>query len=362
MKLTPLYQAHIDLGAKMCGFAGYEMPIQYDKSIIAEHEWVRGHCGIFDVSHMGQLILEGEEAADFLATISPTLFHNIPIMMAKYTVLLNKMGGIIDDMIVTRLDEKKFSLVVNASRKAEDIEHITTHLPDSLTLTELDQALIAVQGPTSEKVLSAVFDLALHEISYMRATTKQLENYGKITLSRLGYTGEDGFEISIPNEHAPAFWQRLLSNSEVRPIGLAARDSLRLEMGYALYGNDINTSTSPIEADLGWVISKDHDNFFGADRILKEMKKGTSRKLVGLRLVDKGIARHGATIHDKNGDQIGEITSGTMSPSLKEAICMGYVHSDYMHAGQELFIHVRSRPLKAIVTKLPFVSARTKKL
>ena len=337
-------------------FAGYDMPLFYEGGVMEEHLWTRSKAGVFDVSHMGQIILEGPEAMALLHTITPSSFVKTPPMMAKYTVLTNKDGGIIDDLIVTKITDTKFFAVINAGCKEKDISWIDENLPDSVEMKRLDdRGLIALQGPAAEKVLHEVLYLDILQLKYMRMV--QIDD---LYISRLGYTGEDGFEISLPAEHAPTFWERLCEHGDVQPIGLAARDSLRLEMGYCLYGHDIDDTTSPVEADLAWVIGKDADEFIGSKRILDELENGASRKRVGVMLTDKGVAREGAKILSSEGYEIGVLTSGGFSPSLQKSIGQGYVPPLYAEEGTEVLLEVRGRQIKAEISKLPFLPAKVK--
>ncbi len=369
-KKTPLYQEHVALGAKMCPFAGYDMPINYAPGVIKEHEWTRSQAGLFDVSHMGQAIVSGENAAGFFSRITPSSFRKTPPGRAKYTVLTNMGGGIIDDLIITRMDENKFFVVFNAGRKEVDIAWMTKNLPPDVTFEELaGNALIAIQGPKAEAALAKELpDAGLAALPYMMmkeaswpAAPKRSEG-GKgtpIFISRLGYTGEDGFEISIPQEMAPKFWDALLANPEVKAIGLAARDSLRLEMGYPLYGHDLNEETTPVEAALAWVIGKDHGAFLGAAHILPQLASGAAKKRVGVKLTESGIAREGAAIY-AGGEKIGALTSGGFSPSLKVAIGQGYVKSEFAHEGQKVEVEVRGKKIAAVIHGLSFMQAHTK--
>jgi aminomethyltransferase len=300
MKTTALNQTHRNQGAKMVEFAGYDMPVQYADGMLKEHEWVRaGNVGLFDVSHMGQVILEGQkdnDVAEFLSYITPTSFLNIPNALAKYTVLTNENGGIIDDLIITRLTENKFFVVINAGCKEKDIAWIKQNLPANIKFTGLnDRSLIAVQGEKAQEILQTLIaDKNLLDLPYMNMGEFKLKTGEQVYISRTGYTGEDGFEVSIENEKAAAFWLKLCENDSVKPIGLGARDSLRLEMGYPLYGHDLDEETSPVEAALSWVISKEHTNFIGSKRILDEKANGVKRKRVGIKLLDRGIAREGS--------------------------------------------------------------------
>ena len=278
-KKTPLYEAHLAAGGKMVEFAGYHMAVQYGMGLAKDHLWVRESAGMFDVSHMGQAILEGEGAAEFLSYITPSPFEKTPHGKAKYTVLPNDNGGIIDDLIVTRISDTKFSLVFNGSRKQVDMSWVGSHLPDGLVLTLLDdRALIALQGPKAETALARLTEVNLADVDYMSFIDTKLKDGSPVQIYRLGYTGEDGFEISIHEEKATQLWNDLLAMEEVEAAGLGARDTLRLEMGYPLYGNDLNEETSPVEADITWIVSKKNEAFMGAKRILDERANGIKRK------------------------------------------------------------------------------------
>ena len=348
------------MGAKMCPFAGYDMPINYPLGIIKEHEWTRSKAGLFDVSHMGQAIVSGDKAAAFFSRLTPSSFARTPASRAKYTVLTNDKGGIIDDLIITRMDEKKFFVVFNAGRKDVDIAWMKKNLPAGVAFEELaGHALIALQGPKAESALAREMpDAGVPAIPYM--TMKEASWKGvPVFISRLGYTGEDGFEISVPAAKSAELWKALLAYPEVEAIGLAARDSLRLEMGYPLYGHDLNEDTSPVEAALSWVISKDHKDFIGAGPVLAQLASGPARKRVGVRLEGAGIAREGTDIYS-GSEKIGTLTSGGFSPSLKVAIGQGYVKSEFAQEGRHVEVDVRGRKIPAIIHALSFMAAQTK--
>ncbi len=345
---TSLHASHIALGAKMGEFAGYDMPLYYKDGVMKEHEWVRKSAGLFDVSHMGQVIIEGPEddIAAFWERMTPSAFKNAKDSAAKYTVLTNEKGGIIDDLIVTRITGNKFFAVLNAGRKNVDLQWLRTHLPQSLKLDYLEEkSLIALQGPKAEGAMRDIFGLDLSAQDYMTLREMQLDGV-KCFISRLGYTGEDGFEISVPAKNAVTVWDKLLAHVDVKPIGLAARDSLRLEMGYPLYGHDIDETTTPVEASLTW--------------IMREKGTGGARRRVGIRLLDKGIAREGAEIKDSSGKKIGALTSGGFSPTLKESIGQGYVETSSAAVGTKVFVRVRDRDIAAEISAMPFVPAKTK--
>ena len=364
MQKTALNETHRQQGGKMVEFAGYDMPVQYGEGMLKEHEWVRsGNVGIFDVSHMGQYIIEGENVAAFLSKITPTNFALSTPNLAKYTVLTNENGGIIDDLIITKLTDTKFFIVLNAGCKAKDEAWIKKNLPANLKFTALtNRALIAIQGVKSLEVLTRLLQNAdLENLPYMNIGFYQLKNGGEVFVSRTGYTGEDGFEVSVENEEANNFWLELSAQAEIKPIGLGARDSLRLEMGYPLYGHDLDDSTSPIEAGIGWVVSKTNLDFIGHARVLKEKAEGVSRKRMGVKLTDRGIAREGCEVR-KNGQKIGVLSSGGFSPNLKTSIGQGYFDTSLANLGDEVAVIIRDREVAAVITSPVFVEARTKSI
>ncbi len=363
MKLTILNKIHNQLGAKMVEFAGYEMPVQYKEGMLKEHEWVRsGNVGLFDVSHMGQFLIEGDEVAAFLSYITPTDFQLSRNNLAKYTVLTNPAGGIIDDLIVTKINDQKFFMVLNAGCKEKDVAWIRKNLPTGIKFSELSsRSLAALQGQKSSQILqNLIKDRNLDDLAYMHMDNYQLKNGEEIYISRTGYTGEDGFEISIENSAIIDFWQKLCINESVRPIGLGARDSLRLEMGYPLYGHDLDETTSPVEAGISWVISKSSQNFIGSEIILAQKTQGVKRKRVGVKILDRQIARHGMEIANKEGKKIGQLTSGGFSPTLKTSIGQGYVDIKSSEIGQEISVIIRGNPVPAVIHSPNFVAAKTK--
>ena len=360
MKTTPLHAIHQSLNAKMGEFAGYDMPLYYGEGVVKEHEWVRAQAGLFDVSHMGQITLSGKGTTAFLETITPSSFSNLPAGRAKYTVLTNEKGGIIDDLIITRQGDEDYFAVINAGCKDKDIAWIGTHLPGSVDFRHhQDHALIALQGPMAESVMREVLKIDTAGQPYMWLEHAKLDGE-EIFVSRVGYTGEDGFELSVPALIAPDVWQALSAHRAVKPVGLAARDSLRLEMGYCLYGHDIDQDTTPVEAGLSWVIARANKGYIGADTIIPQLEKGAARQRVGVRLLDKGIAREGAAIVDGKGKTVGKITSGSFSPTLKQAVAMGYVDSSLADPGSKVSVVVRDRSIAAEIAPMPFVQAKTK--
>lgn len=357
MKTTPLHSQHTALGAKMGEFAGYDMPLYYGEGVLKEHDWTRERAGLFDVSHMGQIEIEGPDAAQFWERLTPSAFQALPEGRAKYTVLTNEAGGIVDDLIITRRGPEKFFAVINAGCKDKDIAWIKSHLPAGLKFTHLeDRALIALQGPAAETALREVLKIEAADMPYMWLTQA-----GDFFVSRLGYTGEDGFELSVRAAQAPAVWQKLLEHPAVKPVGLAARDSLRLDMGYPLYGHDIDDTTSPVEAALEWVMGKDNTGFIGAERVLKDRAEGSARRRTGLILTGPGIAREGAEVAI-GGKVSGRVTSGGFSPTLKKAVAMAYLDPALITGGAALEVVVRGRAIPAQIAAMPFVQPKTKSM
>jgi aminomethyltransferase len=355
VKTTPLHDRHLTLKARMAEFAGYDMPIQYETGVLAEHNWTRESCGLFDVSHMGQVFLEGAGAAALWEKLTPSAISKLKDGTAKYTVMTNENGGIIDDLIITRLSSEKFFAVINAGCKDKDIAWIQSNLRDDTRLFHLDdRSLLALQGPKAETVLREVLGVDASGLGYMK-----IMDAAPYLISRLGYTGEDGVEISVANKDVAVLWDKFLQHPDVKPIGLAARDSLRLEMGYPLYGHDITSDTSPVEADLVWVMGKDQTGYIGHEKIAPQLTNGTKRIRLGIRLTGQGVAREGAEILTVEGKKIGEFTSGGFSPTLNQSIGMGYVETDHK-AGDEVLVRVRGRDIKAVLTAFPFVTPKTK--
>jgi len=363
---TPFYCCHVEEGAKMVPFAGYMMPIQYEDGIMREHEWVRTRAGLFDVSHMGQCLLKGKDAAANISRLTPSSFRKTIDGRCRYTVLTNKDGGIIDDLIVTRIDEETFYLVINAACRDKDIAWIKDNLEGDVTLEEYPEgsALIALQGPYAVEVLKELLfhKTDIENLTYMHAMPARLMGED-IMITRSGYTGEDGFELSLPMAHdkVQQIWRTLVQHADVKPIGLGARNSLRLEMGFPLYGHDLDDKTSPVEADIAWVINKKNTGFFGEDRIRKELENGAQKKRIGIKLTEKGVAREGSTLLSPDGKVIGTLTSGGFSPSTKQAIGQGYVDTDYAVPGKTVLVEVRNRRLRAATHELNFINPRTLK-
>jgi aminomethyltransferase len=360
LRVTPLFALHRELGAKLVPFAGYEMPLQYANGIVKEHNHVRNAVGFFDVSHMGQARLTGPDfdtAAAALERLVPCDIAGLKSGRIRYTQLLNESGGIIDDLMVTRdADGVGVSLVVNASRKEIDFAQIAERLPASLRLhPEPDRALLALQGPQAAAVLSRMFP-GVEALGFMTGGV-----FGPVSVSRSGYTGEDGFEISVEADGAEALARRILSEPEVLPIGLGARDTLRLEAGLPLYGQDMDETVSPVEAGLAFSIGKrrrSEGGFLGADRVLRELSEGPKRIRVGLKLEGRAAARHGMRILDPAGNPVGEITSGAFTPTAAASIATGYVHTELSKPGTRLAVEIRSAAVPAGVTSMPFVPHR----
>ena len=361
---TALYEEHAKLGAKLVPFAGYEMPVQYPTGILTEHNWTRTHAGLFDVSHMGQCALVGsdfETTARFMETLVPADLLSLQPGQQRYSQLLDANGGILDDLIVTRSTwkgmEGSLYVVVNAGRKHEDCAHLEKHLPQGISLKRWDNlALVALQGPGALTVL-AKLDPAARDIKFMHSARLSLQGI-TAHVSHSGYTGEDGFEISVANADAVKLWQLLLTDPEVKPIGLGARDSLRLEAGLCLYGHDIDETTSPVEADLLWSIQKrrrTEGGFMGADRVLNEITSGPKRKRVGIKPEGRAPAREGTIVTDVAGRQIGVITSGGFGPTANGPVAMGYVETEFAKAGTAIQLIVREKLMLAQIVTLPFV-------
>ncbi|AJA09833.1 glycine cleavage system aminomethyltransferase T [Sphingopyxis fribergensis] len=350
----PLDAWHRAKGGRMVEFAGYWMPIQYE-GIMAEHLWVRENAGLFDVSHMGQLALSGDNVAEALETLLPGDIVGLKPGRMRYSLLLDEDGGILDDLMITN-EGDQFGIVVNGAVKWEDIGHLRENLPDDITLNHNeDYGLLALQGPKAVDALARLVPEAA-SLVFMQAA-RAIWNGHAIGLSRSGYTGEDGFEISLPNEALEAFADALCAMAEVKPIGLGARDSLRLEAGLPLYGHDLTPAIDPVEADLGFAVSKrrrEEENFPGAARILGHLEDGPPRKRVGLLVDGKLPVREGAKLFDGE-DEIGVVTSGGFAPSVGAPIAMGYVPRDHAVAGTAIAAEVRGKLVHCTVTAMPFV-------
>src|SRR5437588_4647155 len=359
LKRTPLYALHCELGARMVPFAGYEMPVQYPTGILAEHLHTRSEAGLFDVSHMGQIRLAGADCVPALERLVPGDLAALAPLRMRYTLFLNEAGGILDDLMATRLPDGLF-LVVNAARKEADLAHLRDHLGTSASIEPLsDRALLALQGPAAAAVLSR-FIKGIARLRFMSAAEVTISGR-QCLVTRSGYTGEDGFEISLPAAEAEGFARRLTAEPEVLPVGLGARDSLRLEAGLCLYGHDIDETTTPIEADLAWTIGKRRraeGGFPGATMILRQLAEGTARKRVGIRPDGRAPAREGTAIVDPTRSRIGTVTSGGFGPSVGAPIAMGYVDAAHNAEGSALSLIVREVARPAHVSRLPFVPTR----
>lgn len=358
---TPLHALHVRLGAKMVPFAGYSMPVQYKDGVLKEHLHTRAAAGLFDVSHMGQASLSGPGAADFLESLVPGDIHGLEPGRMRYTVLMGSDGGILDDLMVLRMADNAFHLVVNAACKAEDFAHIEAHLPSGLTFTPRPElALVALQGPEAAAVLAGLAP-GVDRIDFMQSASVSIDG-ADVLITRSGYTGEDGYEISVQESQAEALTERLLADERVKPIGLGARDSLRLEAGLCLYGHDIDTTTSPIEAGLIWIIPKARRGadagYPGAARIAKEIADGPSRRRVGIQPDGRAIAREGARILDADGNEIGVVTSGGFGPSAERPVAMGYVAPPHNKVGTPVQLEVRGKLHPAQTVKMPFTPHR----
>ncbi|MBL6662545.1 MAG: glycine cleavage system aminomethyltransferase GcvT [Flavobacteriales bacterium] len=357
MKTTALTQKHIDLGAKMVPFAGYNMPVQY-QGVTVEHLNVRYKVGVFDVSHMGEFFVEGPHALDLIQRVSSNDVSALVDGQVQYSCMPNLEGGIVDDLLVYRFNAEKYMLVVNASNIEKDWNWISQFNTNKAIISNLsdDYSLLAVQGPMASQALQSLTSLDLSAMKYYTFALADFCGFNDIIISATGYTGAGGFEIYFPNDIAESIWESILESGKsygIQPIGLAARDTLRLEMGFCLYGNDINDDTSPIEAGLSW-ITKFNNNFNYSKELQLQKENGVQRKRVGFEMLDKGIARNGYTILNEKDEEIGFVTSGTMSPSLQKSIGMGYVNSEYAKSDTKLYVQIRNKKLKAQVVKLPF--------
>jgi len=361
VKHTPLYDLHLELGAKMVEFAGWSMPIQYPMGIMGEHNQCRTKAALFDVSHMAQVIIRGENRAKAFEKLVPSNIDGLPVGKARYTFFTNEEGGIMDDLIVSNAGEYLFA-VVNASMRDQDIPHMRENLSDCDVIEITDHALIAVQGPAAEGVV-AKHAPAAADLKFMETIETDLLGV-TCRISRLGYTGEDGYEISIPQGDAARISKTLLEDENLEPAGLGARDSLRLEAGLCLYGNDIDQGTSPVEAQLNWAMQKrrrEEGGFPGEERILKELTEGARRKLVGIQPLGRAPARQGVEILSTDGEAIGQITSGGFGPTFGGPVALGYVARDFAAPDTEVQLSVRGKTLPAKIVKPPFVPQNYKR-
>jgi aminomethyltransferase len=357
MKNTPLSEKHIALGAKMVPFAGYNMPVTYE-GINAEHATVRNGVGVFDVSHMGEFILKGENALDLIQRVTSNDASKLYDGKVQYSCLPNQDGGIVDDLLVYKIDDKTYMLVVNASNIEKDWNWIQQFNTAGVEMHNIsDQtSLLAIQGPKAADALQTLTDVDLASMEYYTFVKGTFAGVDNVVISATGYTGAGGFEIYFENQYADQIWDAIFKAGapyNIQPIGLGARDTLRLEMGFCLYGNDIDDTTSPIEAGLGW-ITKFSKTFTNSEALLAQKEAGIQKKLVGFEMIDRGIPRHDYEIADAEGNIIGKVTSGTQAPSLQKAIGMGYVAKDFTKEGTEVFILIRNTPIKAKVVKFPF--------
>ncbi|SEN11100.1 aminomethyltransferase [Pseudomonas sp. ok272] len=362
---TPLHALHLELGARMVPFAGYDMPVQYPLGVMKEHQHTREQAGLFDVSHMGQIRLTGANAAKALETLVPVDIIDLPVGMQRYAMFTNDKGGILDDLMVANLGNDELFLVVNAACKDQDLAHLRQHLGDQCQIEPLfeERALLALQGPAAVTVLSRLApDVA--SMTFMQFTRITLLG-APCFVSRSGYTGEDGFEISVPAAHAEALARALLAEPEVAAIGLGARDSLRLEAGLCLYGHDMNADTTPIEASLLWAISKPRradgaraGGFPGAETVFAQQQNGVSRKRVGLLPQERTPVREGAEIVNDAGEIIGHVCSGGFGPTLGGPLAMGYLDTAHTALESQVWAIVRGKKVPMLVSKLPFVPQR----
>ncbi|MFA5620242.1 MAG: glycine cleavage system aminomethyltransferase GcvT [Weeksellaceae bacterium] len=358
MKVTALNQIHKDLGAKMVPFAGYEMPVQYS-GVNQEHIAVREGVGVFDVSHMGQFFVTGPQADQLLQYVGTNDVTKVAIGQAQYTCMPNEQGGIVDDLIIYKMAENNWMLVVNASNIDKDFEWINKHNSFDAKVENLSDkySLLAIQGPKAIESMQALTDENLSEIPFYHFKTGKFAGVEEVIISATGYTGSGGFEIYFKNEDALHIWNKVMEAGKdygILPCGLGARDTLRLEKGYCLYGNDIDDATSPLEAGLGW-ITKLNTDFIARDILAQQKEEGVTRKLVGFKLIERGIPRQGYKIVDEYENTLGQVTSGTQSPMLKEGIGLGYVFTDFAKPETDIFIQIRDKNIRAKVVKTPFV-------
>jgi len=341
----------------MVPFAGYLMPVQYE-GINVEHETVRNGVGVFDVSHMGEFLIEGDRALELIQKISSNDASKLQIEDAQYSCMPNDQGGIVDDLIIYRLKENTYLLVVNASNIEKDWNWISKHNTNNAVMRNIsdDYSLLAIQGPKAVEAMQSLSSIDLSEIPFYKFKVADFAGIDHVIISATGYTGSGGFEIYCKNSEAKQIWDKVFEAGAaygIKPIGLAARDTLRLEMGYCLYGNDIDDNTSPIEAGLGWV-TKFTKDFVNSEALLEQKEQGVKRRLKAFKLDSRGIPRQGYDIVNEEGEKIGVVTSGTMSPILKEGIGMGYVRTGYTKLGTKIFIDIRNKPVPATIVKLPF--------
>ena len=359
MNKTALYDKHVSLGAKMVPFAGFEMPVQYS-GVTQEHIAVREKVGIFDVSHMGQFFIEGVAAKDLLQFVTTNNVDTLENGKAQYTCLPNGNGGIVDDLIVYKMNDEKYFVVVNASNIEKDWNHISKYnekFGAKMTNSSDEMSLLAIQGPKAAETLQKLTETNLSEIPYYHFTVGKIAGIDDVIISNTGYTGSGGFEIYFKNEDAEKLWDSIIAAGEefgIIPCGLASRDTLRLEKGFCLYGNDIDDTTSPLEAGLGWITKFDKD-FVDKERFAQQKADGITRKLVGFEMQERAIPRHDYLVVDVAGNEIGKVTSGTMSPLKNVGIGLAYVAKDHFKIDSEIYIQIRNKNVLAKVVKLPFV-------
>jgi aminomethyltransferase len=357
LERTPLHEEHVRLNAKLVPFAGFEMPIHYPAGIIAEHNAVRTSAGLFDVSHMGEIEIRGTGAQDLVQFLTTNDVSTLAVGQAQYSTLLRDGGGIIDDLLVYRFADR-FMLVVNGSNREKDlawVRSVAARFDAEVRDVSDRTALLALQGPRAQSILERISDIDLERIGYYRFEEGRLDGRPGV-ISRTGYTGEDGFELYVPDHDAVPLWRRLLDVGEpdgITPAGLASRDSLRLEMGYALYGNDLDEDTTPLEAGLGWIVKMGKGEFIGRDALLRQREAGVQRRLVGFRLLERGFPRRGYAI-EREGRRVGNVTSGISSPTLGVGVGMAYVERDSAAPGTRLDVVIRDRPVPAEVMRPPF--------
>lgn len=360
MKNTALTHVHEKLGAKLVPYAGFNMPVSYE-GVNAEHETVRKGVGVFDVSHMGEFLVTGPNALEFLQKICSNDVSKLNVGQAQYCYFPNEKGGIVDDLIVYKIAEEKYLLVVNASNIQKDWEWIQKQNTLNADVRDLsdEYSLLAIQGPKAIESMQSLTSVDLKAIKFYHFEVGDFAGIPHVIISATGYTGSGGFEIYCKNSEVEKIWEKVFEAGEaygIKPIGLAARDTLRLEMGFCLYGNEIDEETSPLEAGLGW-ITKFSKDFINSENLKKEKEDGIKNKLIGFELKDRGIPRQGYDIVTQDGEKIGVVTSGTMAPSLGKAIGMGYVPIDFSTPGTEIFISIRNKPVAAVIVKMPFYKA-----
>ena len=358
LQLTALTEVHKALGAKMVPFAGYLMPVQYE-GINIEHDTVRNAIGVFDVSHMGEFILKGDGALDLIQRVTSNDASKLTPGKAQYSCLPNNDGGIVDDLLVYKIDDSTWMLVVNASNIEKDWNWIMKHNTANVEMHNISDktSLLAVQGPKAINALQKLTDVTLADIPYYSFTKGTFAGCSNVVISNTGYTGAGGFELYFENQYAQKIWDDVMEAGKefgVKPAGLGCRDTLRLEMAFCLYGNDIDDTTSPLEAGLGW-ITKFTKEFTNSAALKAQKEAGVTKKLVGFEMIDKGIPRHGYELVDASGNVIGVVTSGTQSPSLQKAIGMGYVQTSFAAEGSDIFVNIRDKKIKASVVKTPFL-------